>query len=338
MTLALIQSYPRLWSLDSGTAMVVTDLHGDWEAYQRYRDRFVGLQTKGQADCLILTGDLIHRDTPTYPDSSLEIVLDVISLQETFGKAIICLCGNHELPHIYGFGLGKGEVEYTPDFEFALSKISRRSTIINFFCSLPFFIRTAAGVSLTHAGASKLMAKEQDALELFTWSHQDQLAKADAWLADKDIDGLRRAYAKLSQAESYDALVKHYLSVTGVDDPRYDDLLRSFAATTSTEFQLVHSALFTKCEREYGLAEYTTMLANALQHLSVGYMPQQILVAGHMTIADGHEIIARRHLRLASGCHATPHEAGLYLLFDTSRLFEEASDLQANLHSVYDAT
>jgi Icc-related predicted phosphoesterase len=84
--------------------MVVTDLHGDWDAYQRYRDCFVDLQAKGQANCLIFTGDLIHRDAPTHPDCSLEIVLDVISLQETFGEAIICLCGNHELPHLYGFG------------------------------------------------------------------------------------------------------------------------------------------------------------------------------------------------------------------------------------------
>ena len=338
MPLALVRSYPRLWSLDTGTVMVVTDLHGDWDTYRRYRDRFVDLQAKGQADCLIFTGDLIHRNAPTHPDCSLEIVLDVISLQETFGEAIICLCGNHELPHIYGFGLSKGEVEYTPDFEAALSQSSRRSSVIGFLCSLPFFIRTAAGVSLAHAGASESMRDEQNVLTLFTWSHQEHLANADDWLADKDIDGLRRAYAKLSQAESYDALAKHYLSVTGVDDPRYDDLLRGFAATASSEFQLVYSALFTKCEREYGLAEYTTMLANALQHLSVGYVPQRVLVAGHMTISDGHEVIARGHLRLASGCHATPHEAGLYLLFDTSGLFEEAADLQTNLHSVYDAT
>jgi hypothetical protein len=336
MPLTLVRSCPRLWSLDSGTVMVVTDLHGDWDAYRRYRDHFVDLQAKGQADCLIFTGDLIHRDAPTHSDCSLEIVLDVISLQGTFGEAIICLCGNHELPHIYGFGLSKGEVEYAPDFEAALSQSSRRSSVIGFLCSLPFFIRTAAGVSLTHAGASESMREEQNVLKLFTWSHQEQLAKADAWLADKDIDGLRRAYAKLSQVKSYAALAKHYLSVTEVNDPRYDDLLRGFAATASDEFQLLHSALFTKCEREYKLAEYTAMLANALQNLSVGYVPQRILVAGHMTIPNGYEIVARRHLRLASGCHATPREAGLYLLFDTAQPLEGAVDLLTNLHSVYD--
>ncbi len=334
----MVYSYPRLVSIDAGLVMVLTDLHGDWDAYQRYRDCFVELHVKKQADYLIFTGDLIHRDVPADPDYSLEIVLDIVKLQATFGEALICLCGNHELPHIYGFGLGKGEVDYTAGFEAALRQSSYRSTVIGLFDSLPFYVRTAAGVSVTHAGASESMMNEQNALTLFTWSHQDQLAKADAWLAGKDIDGLRRAYAKLSQAESYDALAKHYLSVTGVDDPRYDDLLRSFATTASSEFQLVYSALFTKCEREYGLAEYTTLLANVLQHLSLGYMPQRMLVAGHITITGGHEIIARQHLRLASGCHATPREAGLYLLFDTSRMSQKAADLQTNLHSIYDGT
>jgi hypothetical protein len=50
MTLVLKKTFPRLWSLKAGVAMVVTDLHGDWEIYQRYRDRFVDLQAKGQAD------------------------------------------------------------------------------------------------------------------------------------------------------------------------------------------------------------------------------------------------------------------------------------------------
>ena len=80
MTSTLSKPYPRLRSLDAGKAMVVTDLHGDWDAYQRYRDRFVDLQASGQADYLIFTGDLIHREDDG-PDQSLEIVLDVISLQ-----------------------------------------------------------------------------------------------------------------------------------------------------------------------------------------------------------------------------------------------------------------
>jgi hypothetical protein len=304
MPLTLTKPYPRLWSLNAGVVMV---------------------------------GDLIHQDSPTAPDHSLDIVLDVLALQATYGERIIYLCGNHELPHIYGFGLSKGKVEYTPAFEAALSQSSHRSVVLSLFLSLPFYVRTTAGVSLTHAGAADSMLDAQQAFKVFAWSHQDQLSEADALLADKNIAGLRRAYARLSQAESYDALARHYLVVAGANDPRYNDLLRGFFATTGVDFRCVRSALFTKCEREYGTAEYATMLTAMLQHLSVEYTPQRVLVAGHMTIPNGYEVIAGQHLRLASGCHATPREAGLYLLFDAARPIQEIEDLLPGLHNVYHA-
>ena len=134
--------------------MVVTDLHGDWEIYQRYRDRFIDLQAKGQADCLIFTGDLIHRNRSDQDDKSLEILFNVIKLQAHYGRAIIYLLGNHELPHIYGISLAKGDRIYTPTFEQSLSESGRRADIINLFVSLPFYLRTRAGVCLTHAGAA----------------------------------------------------------------------------------------------------------------------------------------------------------------------------------------
>ncbi len=62
MPFALTKTSQRRWLLDFGVAMVVTDLHGDWEAYARYRDRFVELLAAGRADCLVFAGDLIHRE------------------------------------------------------------------------------------------------------------------------------------------------------------------------------------------------------------------------------------------------------------------------------------
>src|SRR5262245_9319859 len=107
MSHRLTKSYPRLWTLDGGVAMVVTDLHGDWEAYARCRKRFVKLRASGQADWLLFAGDLIHREPGDDPDHSLDIVLDILALREFYGEAIIVLCGNHELPHLYGLVLGK---------------------------------------------------------------------------------------------------------------------------------------------------------------------------------------------------------------------------------------
>lgn len=316
--------------------MVVTDLHGDWEAYCRYRDRFVDLQARRQADYLIIAGDLIHSDTSTQ-DASLPILLDILKLRTVYEEAVIYLCGNHELPHIYGFGLSKGKREYTPTFEAALSQSGERAEVISLFQGLPFYVRTAAGVSVTHAGAADVMANARTALKLFSWDHPKRLAEANESLAGQNVNGLRRAYARLSQAESYDELAKYYLAVTGSGDPRYDDLLRGFMATSDPEFHTLYSALFTRCEQEYGAAAYTKLLALMLRHLSKEYKPQQVLVTGHLTVQHGYEIIGERQLRLASGSHTRPREAGRYLLFDTARPVSTAAELLPNLQTVYAA-
>jgi hypothetical protein len=336
MPLALTKTFPRLWSLDAGIAMVVTDLHGDWEIYLRYRDRFVDLQAKRQADYFIVTGDLIHADPPNQ-DKSLPIVLDILKLRTIYDDAIICLCGNHELPHIYGFGLSRGKREYTPPFEIALSNSAHRVEVIELLAGLPLYVRTAAGVSITHAGAADIMADANNAVKVFTWDHQRLLAEANAFLATQNVDGMRRAYARLSQAESYDALAKHYLAVTDPDDPRYDDLLRGFIVTSKPDFQLLYSALFTRCEQEHGWDEYAETLHSVLQHLSTSYTPQQVLVAGHIAVQGGFHIVTEKHLRIASGSHARPRETGRYLLFDTACPIGKAVDLLPNLHSVYAA-
>jgi hypothetical protein len=263
MHLSLEKTFPRLWSINQGQIMVVTDLHGDWEAYRRYRDRFLDLHAHHKADCLLFTGDLIHSYSENDPDHSLEIVLDVLELQQTFGEAVIYLCGNHELPHIYSFGLSKGKREFTPAFEAALSHSQKRDAVNKLFISLPFFIRTRAGVSITHAGASPPMTNPQSAQAIFRWNHARQLTRAETELSQQDIDSIQRAYAKLSQAPSYDELARRYLAVIGQ---------------------------------------------------------------------------AERHLRLASGSHATPRESGQFLLFDAAQPVENAADLRACLHTIWTPT
>jgi hypothetical protein len=333
MPFQLSKSYPRLWSLDTGMAMVVTDLHGDWEMFARYRDRFIELHDTGRADFLIFTGDLIHREPGAGPDRSLDIVLDLVSMRERYGDAVICLCGNHELPHLYGFVLGKGAVEYTSPFEAALSRSGRRADVVQLLDSLPFFLRTAAGVCLTHAGAFPQMDAAQ-AARLFNWSHQALRDWADAQLDAADRDELRSGYARLSGAASYDEMARHYLAVAGPDDLRYDDLLRGFMVTAQPDFRTLRAALFTRCEQEQGEAAYAERLDAVLIHLSAGYVPQRVLVAGHMATDGGHAVIAGQHLRIASGAHAQPQTAAQYLLFDTARSADNAEDARLHLHSV----
>ena len=331
MPFQLTKAYPRLWSLDAGVAMVVTDLHGDWDAYMRYRDRFIELHAARQADCLIFTGDLIHREPDAGADCSLDMVLDILALRERYGDAILSLCGNHELPHLYGFVLGKGRTEYTPAFEAALSRSGRRADALELFESLPFFIRTTAGVSIAHAGASAPLADRAQAARLFDWNHQAVRAWAEERLAEGDRAELRSGYAKLSGESSYDALARRYLAVSGPDDPRYDELLRGFFAIAHPDFSLVRSALFTRCEQDDSEANYAARLAAALEQLSAGYALQRLLVAGHIATPGGHIVVAQRHLRLASGAHARPAASWAYLLFDTARSIASIDELLAGL-------
>jgi len=332
----LDKSFPRLWSLEEGVVMVVTDLHGDWEIYQGYRDRFVDLYAKDQVDCLILTGDLIHRENPNEPDKSVEIVLDVLDLQSRYGDAVIYLCGNHELPHIYAITLSKGNRVYTPAFEDALNKSGRRDDVVAFFDSLPFFLRTCAGITLAHAGASAPFATPANAPKIFNWSHQNLLQWAENTLRPEDLDSLQKGYAHFQGGVSYEEMARHYLGVSGPDDPHYNDLLRGFFASSQPEFDsLIWPILFTRCEREYGFTDYGIFLVAMLKEVSVDFSPQHVVVAGHMPIRGGHQIITRNHLRLASGPHATPNEAGEYLLFDVAKPIERIEDLLGGLGSVF---
>jgi hypothetical protein len=335
MPFSLTKTYPRLWSLDAGVAMVVTDLHGDWEAYACYRDRFVALHATGQADCLIFTGDLIHREPGDGPDRSMEIIADILALRARYGDIIIYLSGNHELPHLYGIVLSKGAITYTPDFEAALSWSGQRDMVIELFDSLPFFLRTAAGVCLTHAGAAAAMADVGAAHKLFGWRHRDMRDWADSQLAGADIAELRGGYARLSGESSYDAMARRYLSASEPDDPRYDDLLRGFLVAGSADFRLVYDSLFTRCEQQAGESVYAEHLDALLAHVSEDHLPQRALVAGHIAVTGGYTLVAGRHLRLASAAHARPREAGQYLLFDAAHPISTVGDLLPGLESVF---
>jgi hypothetical protein len=335
MSLIPAKPFPRLWSLEDGVAMVVTDLHGDWDAYRRYRDRFVALQAGGQADWLIFTGDMIHREQEDAPDPSLELVLDVLALQATYGQAVIYLCGNHELPHLYHFALTKGKRTYTPAFEAALAASPHRAKVIALFESLPFYLRTRAGVMLAHAGAAAPLANPANARKLFNWNHRHLFDWADDIMAGQEVESLRQGYAKIQQAP-YDLMANYYLAVSGPTDPRYNDLLRGFLATQYPEFNsLLWPALFTRCEQEYGAADYAIFVEALLKEAAVNFYPQRALVAGHMTLRGGHQKVTRQHLRLASAHHATPREAGQYLLFDVAKPIQRMEDLLPGLASVY---
>lgn len=329
----------RVVDLTDGVAMVVTDLHGNGEAYEAYRDRFLALRAAGQVDRLILCGDLIHNNGSARPDRSLEMLLDVIRLQEAYGaEAVILLLGNHELPHLYSLTLSRGEVDYTPGFEAALSAAGAavREQVMAFLDQLPFVVRTAAGVLINHCGASPLAAMPGNYNRLIAFDHRALLDRVDRVLAAQDLAMLRDYYEQTS-GKSYDEAARYYLAVSGPDDPRYNHLLRSLVLNRSdSSFDLLWDTFFTRNEREHGDEAYGYMLTQYLRVWSAGApAPQRFLVSGHIPVAGGYAIVCGQQLRLASHAHANPPGAGLYLRLDCASPIDTMDRLVAGLGSAF---
>ncbi|MBN1562736.1 MAG: metallophosphoesterase, partial [Anaerolineae bacterium] len=299
----------RFLNLSDGSAMIVTDLHGDHDAFSRYVNRFRTLHKNGEAQRLIFLGDLIHGYGPPETDGSLPMLLQVMALQTEFGPDnVIMLLGNHEMPHIYGVSLMKGEIEFTPRFEHALG--DHRERVLDFFTNLPFYARTAAGVMLAHAGpAAEVIAR---AAELHHFDHTAILRETDNILAQADdLTPLYQQYGQL-YGTPYAQDAEYLLAIQGPDDPRYSHLLRAFMiGQQSQEFRLLWDALFTM--NEVGIAEmaYLQTSQQFLEAFSVDApAPQRVMVSGHIiTPAGGHTLVNRFHLRLSSAAHAHPREA-----------------------------
>ncbi len=329
----------RIVDLADGRAMIVTDLHGEWEAYSRYRARFFRLREQGKVDRLILCGDLIHGAGAVHTDRSLEMILDVMQLQETYGSdAIIMLLGNHEMPHLYGIPLSRGEIDYTPRFEAALSALGKeaRNRLFVFLDGLPFCVRTQAGVMVNHSGAAAIATLPVNVERLAAFSHADLLARADAELAQYSREDLLAVYARATRLD-YDEQVRYYLAVTDSADPRYDHLLRLLVLNTrNADFNLLWEAFFTRNEWDVSEDVYREVLKRFLSVWSEGApAPQRVLVSGHIPVRGGYQIVAERQLRIASGVHANPHEARVYLLLDCADPVQTPAELIPHLGSVF---
>jgi hypothetical protein len=334
----------RVIDLDSGTIMVVTDLHGAWDVYRRLRDRFLEGHRRGEIDRLVICGDLIHSEGPEETDSSLDMLLDVMALQSEFGSdTIIMLLGNHEMPHIYGLSLAKGAIQYTPRFEASLTRLDqyfhslyRRRNVVDFLASAPFFVRTRGGVLLTHAGASTAVGSVALFERLLKIDHFAIIASADRELNNYDVESLRRGYAHFTGV-SYDEQARRFLAVSGPDDPRYNDLLRVlFLSGQNTDFDLLWNTLFSQNELD-GNPSYATTIRNFLNYVSkVSPYEQRVLVAGHIAVKGGYGQVGPQQLRLASYTHATPKHAGQYLILDCAQAIYTAADLIPYLRPVFD--
>jgi len=325
----------RYMDIRSGMVMVVSDLHGDGDAFDRYLQTFLTLRDMGEVDRIIFLGDVLHGYGSIDQDASLRMLLRIIELQESLGKDyVIMLLGNHEMPHIYGVSLAKGELEFTPRFEHMLG--DHRERVQTFLKTLPFVVRTNAGVLLCHAGPDDSSIHHISRLRHF--DHDELLNDASKMLAQQaDLDRVYETYAELS-GKSYAELAHEYLAVSSADDPRYSHLMRALLISERDHrFAMLWDFLFTQNERGLVDAAYEQICRRYLDALSASTVAaQRVCLSGHIVVPDGgYKVVNDRHFRLASATHARPRESGVYVLFDAAKPIKQAADLKACVASVF---
>lgn len=317
----------KVVDFDSGIAMVVTDLHGEGEIFDHLIRKFRAGYESGEIQRLIICGDLIHGRTGNQ-DHSLRMMLEIMQLQAELGKdTVVLLMGNHEMPHIYNITLMKGNHEFTEGFERALTQTGKRDEVYAFLRGLPFYARTKAGVTITHAGASPAVITANDAERLFTFDHESLIKLGDDMMRrNVDIDLLKNDKRYVQQAMKY-------LALTGVDDERFPHLLRGqIISQSQAEFDFLWDVLFAQNEQSGSLSSYTMVLHNFLNAVSESCeWEQRVVVAGHIAVRGGHKLVGSQHLRIASYVHAQPSQAGEYLLLDCGADVHAAAELVPHL-------
>jgi hypothetical protein len=324
----------RYIDIRSGILMVVTDLHGEGSVFDRYIETFLALYETGEADRLLLLGDLIHSYGPPDSDHSLRMVQRVMELRQRLGEdRIIMLLGNHEMPHIYGVSLAKGEVEFTPRFEHQLGE--ERHKVSQFFKTLPFLVRTTGGVMYCHAGPDAESANRAGRLR--TFRHDDLIEEAEAMLTQQgNLDQIYEAYQQISGQE-YETLAREYLAVSGPADPRYSHLLRAlYIQERDHRFATLWDFLFTQNERGLSSTIYEQVCRRYLDAYSIGATTQRVCVSGHVVVREGgFQVVNPYHFRLASATHASPKTEGKYLLIDAQQPIHHAEELARYTMSIF---
>lgn len=325
----------RALDLVEGRVMVITDVHGDWDIYRRYRDEFLDQKEKGNLQSFIITGDFIHNEDKRN-DHSMDIIFDIMNLQRKYGSlSIVPLLGNHELPHIYGIILIRGESgECTSQWEQAWTKLSQADgqAVLNFFKSLPIYIRTKAGVMMCHAGASHSATLLNSMRILYELDHDKIIADIETTMNEYGRDKYLEEY-KETVAYDYSETAQFFFSAISPSDPRYYYPARGRLFNKDKRFQLLWDALFAYNEKGEGENVYKAILNRffLLWSKEAPY-PQKILVAGHISVEQGFEIVCEHQLRLASYTHSIPPENGKYLIFDAGSDDLTMEKLVANIH------
>jgi len=284
--------------ISSGKLMIVSDLHGNGYDFRQVLKTYQQLKKKGKADYLVFLGDLIHAYPGKQKDESLEMIEELMDLKANQPDSdVICLLGNHEFVHIYHIPLAKGPLEFTSWFEYRIQKC--REVVIQFFMNMPMMLRTKGGVLINHTGASNRYGADEkfDLDYLKNFNHGDEFTK--------HIENIKK----------YDPQIGSEFMHTEKGDYLWDILMNGN-------------------EKQYK-EEYDVMVSQILDLLSEDRKenPLQTLVAGHIGVDYGAEMVGEKQLRICSsaGCLRDLEKKILLISAD-----KEYSDSEALLNRCFD--
>ncbi len=294
----------KIVDLDSGLVMVATDIHGNWDDYERVMQVY---ESSG-ADYLVFEGDSVHG-YPGYEDRSKDILDDLIVRgANTPDSGIIALIGNHEMVHPYHLMLTKGPLKFTWNLEVEI--MEEREKYVDFFTAMPFAARTAGGVLLNHTGASGIIGSGQEGEYGVTFEY----------LADWPHEGIVQ-------------LISKHLGIAEPASTLYSDIGKTFMSSKNGQF--LWEFFMNGNELQYG-ESYFQFVPQFLEFMSTGHeTPLNVMVNGHIGVAKGSQAVCPQQLRVSTGHGAESGEEKAYLIFDAAESYADADDLASLCEKLY---
>jgi len=151
-----------------GNAMIVTDIHGNINDFNKIMDIWKNFQNKDNH--IVITGDFIQA-MELKKDNSIEI-LDSVKYNFENSKNFHLLLGNHEWSIISKHVLYKGGENLTLNFEkklkdtFGNNWTGKMEEYTEFFKKLPIAVRTGNKVFISHSGPSKNIENMDDIINI----------------------------------------------------------------------------------------------------------------------------------------------------------------------------
>ena len=295
---------PRILKLDQGKALIVSDLQGNLEDFERCLELFFELYSAKNCDYLIFCGDIIHGYAG-YPDQSLKIINTLINLQQT-NTNIILLMGNHELSHVVHWKLSRGSHSFTDDFEKKI--LNDRERYWDFFQKLPFAVISEGGLFINHTGPSAALSEIKDEKWDLYWKHHSR----------KDW------YQYLNIEESFlitKALKSSWNPIFG------ENLLKT------PQGKILWEVFMNKNEYQYK-SNYDQLIQGFITTMSVIF-PVNLVISGHIPEENGYRVVHDKHFRLCTSYGAVNQSSKQCLLVSMENNYEDTNQLKSCLINLW---